>query len=297
MLTDLSLNILRAFDAAARHGSFTQAGKELCVTQAAVSHQVKALEHYLGKPVFRRTSRGLVLTDEGAMIAPVVEETLGRVSQILTAVKSGAPTQILTLGVVGTFAIGFLLERLPGFRAANPHIELRLMTHNNKPDPMDSSLDCNIRFGDGTWPGMKGVRIMNARLSALCSPIIAGQLRHVGDLGKFTLLRSFRSQDWPRWLNAAGFNGAAGVNTVSVRGPMFDSSTTMVQAAMMGEGVALAPPAMFARQLREERLSQPFALEIDVGSYYLLRSSGREVGPEFIVFRDWLLRETGKCLL
>ena len=111
-LSELSLNPLRAFEAAARHLSFTRAAEELCVTQAAVSHQVKVLEEYLGSALFRRTTRGLVLTDEGAALAPTVEDAFLRIEQALGAISGGAPREVLTVGVVGTFAIGFLVERV-----------------------------------------------------------------------------------------------------------------------------------------------------------------------------------------
>jgi LysR family transcriptional regulator of beta-lactamase len=265
VLSSLSLNTLRAFDASARHLNFTRAADELCVTQAAVSHQVKALEDHIGRALFRRTARGLVLTDEGVALAPTVAESFARIERQLDACKAGGPMEVLTVGVVGTFAVGFLLERLARFRAEYPRIELRLLTHNNKVDLSAESLDYAIQFGDGAWRSVQADPVMAAPLSPLCAPDVLGQLQHPDDLRNQRLLRSYRSQDWQVWLRAAGVKG------VTPRGPLFDASAIMVQAAMFGEGVALAPPCMFVRELQQGRLVQPFDLEVDVGGYWLTR--------------------------
>src|SRR5581483_1913679 len=198
-LSEISLNPLRAFEAAARHLSFTRAAEELCVTQAAVSHQVKALEAHLGVALFRRTTRGLVLTDEGAVLAPTVEEAFGRIARVMGALAGDVPREVLTVGVVGTFAIGFLIERLADFRARHPFVDLRLLTNNNKVDLWTESLDFAIRFGAGAWHGTQADLLMRAPIAPLCSPTTAAGLRHPGDLEKYTLLRSYRAQDWPAW--------------------------------------------------------------------------------------------------
>lgn len=282
-LSRVSLNTLRAFDAAARHLNLTRAAEELCVTQAAVSHQVKALEDHIGRALFRRTARGLVLTDEGATLAPAVAESFGRIARQIEVFRAGGPMEVLTIGVVGTFAIGFLLGRLGEFRALHPRVELRLLTHNNKVDLSAESLDYAIRFGDGAWRSVEADHLMAAPLSPLCAPQALEQLHHPDDLSKLTLLRSYRSADWPAWLQAAGASG------ITPRGPLFDASAIMVQAAMVGEGVALAPPSMFQRELRQGRLAQPFALEVDVGGYWLTRLLSKEVTPAMQAFRIWML--------
>ncbi|MDO8455496.1 MAG: LysR family transcriptional regulator [Burkholderiaceae bacterium] len=282
-LSSLSLNTLRAFDAAARHLNFTHAADELCVTQAAVSHQVKALEDHIGRALFRRTARGLVLTDEGVALAPTVADAFARIERQLDACKAGGPMEVLTVGVVGTFAVGFLLERLARFRAEYPRIELRLLTHNNKVDLSAESLDYCVQFGDGAWRSVQADQIMVAPLSPLCAPSLLEQLQHPDDLRNQRLLRSYRSQDWQAWLQAAGVKG------VTPRGPLFDASAIMVQAAMFGEGVALAPPCMFVRELQQGRLAQPFDLAVDVGGYWLTRLMSKEPTPAMLAFRTWLL--------
>jgi len=286
-LSGLSLNALRAFEAAARHLNFTRAAEELCVTQAAVSHQVKALEDHLGRTLFRRHARGLMLTDEGAMLAPVVLEAFTRIEHLLDALKEGGPAEVLSVGVVGTFALGFLMERLADFRARHPRIELRLLTHNNKVDLAADGLDFAIRFGDGAWRSVEADRLIDAPLSPLCAPALAAQMRQPEDLTRFALLRSYRVEDWQVWLSAAG------VPRIAARGPVFDASALMVQAAVLGEGVALAPPRMFARELAQGRLVQPFTLEVDAGGYWLTRLMTREPSAAMTAFRSWLLGQCG----
>src|SRR5688500_18802104 len=145
----LPLNALRAFEASARHLSFTRAAIELCVTQAAISHQVKALEERFGVPLFRRLPRGLALTDEGVALLPSVTDSFDRIGQMVERFEGGRLREVLTLGVVGTFAVGWLIPRLPVFEAAHPFVDLRLMTNNNRVDIAGEGLDLAIRFGDG----------------------------------------------------------------------------------------------------------------------------------------------------
>ncbi len=285
-LTALSLNTLRAFEASARHLNFTRAAQELCVTQAAISHQVKALEAYIGRPLFLRAVRGLLLTDEGALLAPTVQEALGGIERLLQAFRSGGPQQVLNVGVVGTFAMGFLLPRLANFRLQHPQVELRLLTNNNKVDLAAESLDYAIRFGDGAWRSVHAVHVMHAPLSPLCSAEYANGLHHPDDLRKATLLRSYRFQDWQTWLRAAGAD-----SSISPQGPVFDTSSLMVQAAMLGQGVALAPPCMFVRELQQGQLVQPFSLEVDAGSYWLTRLMSKEPTAAMRAFETWLLQQ------
>jgi len=286
-LTSFSLNALRAFEAAARHLNFTHAADELCVTPAAVSHQIKALEDHLGKRLFHRHARGLELTDEGALLAPTVEDALSRIGSLVQALRQGGPQQVLSVGVVGTFALGYLLPRLADFRARHPQVELRLRTHNNKVDLVAEGLDLAIRFGEGAWRNSQAALLLRAPLSPLCSPADAARLRQPDDLKKLTLLRSYRDQDWPTWLRAAN------LPPLALRGTLFDSSALMVQAALAGEGVALAPPSMFRRELQQGRLVQPFALEVDVGGYWLCRQPARTATPAMLIFGNWLMDQLG----
>ncbi|MFD1036419.1 LysR family transcriptional regulator [Sphingomonas hankookensis] len=286
--TPVPLNALRAFEASARHLSFTRAADELCVTQAAVSHQIKALEARLGVALFRRSSRGLHLTDEGLALAPTLIDSFGAIDRLFDRFAGGGVQDVLTVSAVGTFVVGALLERLPAFRAACPGIDLRLLTNNNKIDLAAESLDYAIRFGDGAWHGVEAAAICPAPLTPLCSPALARGLHAPADLLRMPLLRSYRPQDWPSWFAAAGVEAAA------LHGPLFDSSLVMVQAAMLGEGVALAPPAMFAREIDSGRLVRPFRLTAGTDGYWLTRLKSRVPGPAMQAFRHWLSESFAK---
>lgn len=282
-IRSLSLNTLRAFEASARHLNFTRAADELCVTQAAVSQQVKMLEAQIGKPLFRRTTRGLVLSDEGALLAPVVGDALGRMRDALTVISGEGAREVLTLGVVGTFALSILLPRLREFQALHPGVDVRLLTNNNAVDLWTESLDLAIRFGDGAWHGVHAQALMRAPMAPMCSPALAAQIRQPGDLARLPLLRSYRAQDWPAWFDAAGLKG------VAANGPVFDASHLMALAAMRGMGVALLPIPLFEREQAAGQLVAPFELAVDRGGYWLTRLSSRPMTPAMTVFSEWLV--------
>lgn len=279
----LPLNALRAFEVSARHLSFTRAAIELCVTQAAVSHQVKLLEERLGVSLFIRLPRGLALTDEGTALLPTLRDTFDRIAGLLELFEGGRVREVLTVGVVGTFATGWLLPRLERFQSANPFVDLRLSTNNNRVDIAAEGLDYAFRFGDGAWHGTNALRLLDAPLSVLCTPEIGERLRQPADVKREILLRSYRADEWVGWFAAARLDPPA------IRGPVFDSSATMVEAAVQGIGVALAPPAMFSRQLATGAIVQPFEIAIDKGCYWLTWLKSRTVDRPMAAFRDWLL--------
>ncbi|AWK87301.1 LysR family transcriptional regulator [Azospirillum thermophilum] len=283
--THLPLNALRAFEVSARHLSFTKAGQELFVTQAAVSHHVKSLEDRLGAKLFRRLPGGLALTDEGLLLLPVLRDAFARIGEVMERFEAGQVSEVLTVGAVGTFAVGWLLPRLDRFRDRHPFIDLRLLTNNNKVDLAGEGLDFAIRFGDGAWHGTQADELFAAPLAPLCTPRLAAGLREPADLRHLTLLRSYRSDEWPGWF------AAAGVEAPPIQGPIFDSSQIMVQAALQHAGVALAPPLMFGQELLEERLVQPFATTLRTGSYWLTRLKSKPLSDAMQAFRGWLLAE------
>ena len=184
----LPLNALRAFEASARHLSFTQAGLELRVSQAAISHQVNGLEKILGVRLFRRLPRGLALTDEGQALVPVLAESFRRMRGALDQFEDGRFREVVTVGVVGTFATGWLLPRLPAFHQDHPSVDLRVLTNNNRVDLAGEGLDYAIRFGDGSWHGADATPLIAARLSPVCAPEIAERLTGPADLGREVLL-------------------------------------------------------------------------------------------------------------
>ncbi|MFC7379867.1 LysR family transcriptional regulator [Brevundimonas sp. GCM10030266] len=280
----LPLNALRAFEAAARHLNFTRAALELCVSQGAVSHQVAQLERRLGVTLFRRLPRGLALTDEGQALVPVLADAFDRVGATLDRYAGGRLQEALTVGVVGAFAAGWLLPRLEAFNRENPHIDLRIMTNNNRVDLAGEGLDLAIRYGDGAWHGTHAEPIMSAPLTPLCAPALATRLHNPASLIGETLLRSYRADEWTRWFEAAG------APCPPLRGPVFDNSVLTAHAAASGLGVALAPAVMFTRDLAAERLVRPFEAEVALGGYWLTRLHSRPDSPAMATFRAWMRR-------
>ncbi|MBR0664300.1 LysR family transcriptional regulator [Roseomonas hellenica] len=285
---NLPLNALRAFEASARHLSFTRAGLELHVTQAAVSHQVKGLEEILGLRLFRRLPRGLALTDEGAALLPVLEEAFRRIGATLDRFEGGRVREVLTVGAVATFAVGWLLPRLRDFQEEHPFVDLRILTNNNRVDLAGEGLDCAIRFGDGAWHGTEAVRLLDAPLSPLCAPPLAERLRQPADLASVPLLRSYRADEWAHWF------AQAGAACPALRGVVFDSSVAMAEAAAQGAGAALLPVALFARDLRTGRLVRPFTTEIAAGAYWLTWLKSRRETVAMAAFRTWLTAQRGR---
>lgn len=284
---NLPLNALRAFEVAARQGSFTQAAVELRVSQAAVSHQIKGLEDLLGVQLFTRTPKGLLLTDEALALFPVISDSLDRVGRVLDGFQNGRYRETLHIGVVTTFAVGWLMPRLAAFRSAHPGIDLRLWTNNNRVDISKEGLHMAIRFGAGRWNGTEAVALLETPLTPLCAPDLARRLKSPADLHGQVLLRSYRADEWPAWFDAAG--GLC----PNLQAPVFDSSIAMADVAETGGGVALLPPAMFAGRLEAGRLAAPFAARISTGRYWLTRPAHKPPTPAMASFQNWLLQQLG----
>ncbi|MFF2323238.1 LysR substrate-binding domain-containing protein [Agrobacterium sp. NPDC058088] len=285
----LPLNGLRAFEASARHLSFTRAAIELCVTQAAVSQQVKGLEKRLGVALFQRLPRGLKITAEGEALLPTVTSSFDQMATTLDRIEAGQVRELLFLGVVGTFAVGWLLPRLAAFQKRHPFIDVRVSTNNNRVDMAAEGLDFAIRFGQGSWHGTDAFRLFEAPLSPLCTPKLAETLKEPADLMDATLLRSYRADEWSTWFAAAGVSPAAQVNA----GIVFDTSLGMMEAALQGLGVALAPPSMFSRHLASGAITQPFPVTISLGSYWLTRLQSKPQTPAMQAFSEWLFETIG----
>ncbi len=285
----LPLNGLRAFEASARHLSFTRAAIELCVTQAAVSQQVKGLEKRLGVSLFQRLPRGLKITAEGEALLPTVTSSFDQMAITLDRIEAGQVRELLFLGVVGTFAVGWLLPRLREFQKRHPFIDVRVSTNNNRVDMAAEGLDFAIRFGQGSWHGTDAFRLFEAPLSPLCTPKLAETLKSPADLADATLLRSYRSDEWATWFAAAGVTPVAQVNA----GIVFDTSLGMMEAALQGLGVALVPPSMFSRHLASGTIVQPFPVTISLGSYWLTRLQSKPPTPAMQAFSDWMFTNIG----
>ncbi|ARC87690.1 LysR family transcriptional regulator [Rhodovulum sp. MB263] len=285
---DLPLNALRVFEVAMRQGSFTKAAIELRVTQAAVSHQIARLEDLLGVVLFLRTSQGLVPTDEGRLLFPVLEHGFDAMARVLERIGGRRDIEVLKIGVNTTFALGWLMPRLAAFAQAHPEIDLRISTNNNRVEILREGLDMAIRFGTGGWTGHDAIPLIEAPLTPLCAPAMAAHLLHPADLGQMTLLRSYRSAEWPGWFEAAG------TACPPITGPVFDSSVALAELAASGAGAALLPVTMFESYIAQGRLAQPFGVTLSAGRYYLAWPSDRPATPGMRLFSGWL---SGKSAL
>ncbi len=285
------LNALRAFEAAARHLSFTQAARELHVTQAAISHQVKTLEEFLGLRLFRRLNRALLLTEEGQTYLPPVRRIF---DQLYEATKRLTDTETrgrLTVSVLPSFAARWLVSRLGRFREAYPDIDVRVAPAAHLVDFFREDVDIAIRYGRGHYPGLRVDRLMTEDIFPVCSPgLLAGPhpLRRPRDLGYQTLMHDDDHGDWRTWLLAAGVD-----DVDPSRGPIFTDSSMLIQAAATGQGVALARGALAQEDLAAGRLVRPFELSLPAEfAYYIVCPEPTADQPKIKAFRDWLLGES-----
>lgn len=278
----LPLNALRAFEAAARHATLSRAAVELCVTQAALSHQIRNLEERLGVSLFRRVPRGLILTEEGAALVPVLTAALDTISATLDRFSGGRYHETLHIGVVGAYANGWLIPRLAQFEAAHPEVELRIFANNNRVSLAAEGLDLAIRFGDGTWAGLDCVKVLDAPLVPFCAPQMAAAARTVAGLSGQRLLRSYRNAEWERWFSS---QGAA---CPPLKGPMLDSSVALADLAAQGHGIALLPAPLFAAWEEHHRLVRPMEHSVMAGSYWLTRALSKPETSGMRSFSRWL---------
>ena len=283
------LNALRAFEAAARHLSLTKAAKELGVTQAAVSHQVKALETDLGTPLFRRLTRALALTDTGAALAPELGASLQRIAAATRRARERDASGVLNVSLLYTFALQ-LVPRLGAFAARHPGIVLRLETTMRKVDFEREACDVAIRYtADAAARGLHAQRLLPSAITPLCAPALAKRLRKPGDVLAQALLNDTDFwDDWRTWLVAAGVDA----NAPRKHAAVFDSTRLAVEAAMEGQGLALGAPYFFDAQIASGRLVQPFDLTVPTGrAYWFVCREGDSERPAFKAFRDWLFAE------
>lgn len=284
------LKALRAFEAAARHLSFTRAAGELHVTQAAISHQVKSLEEWLGLSLFHRVNRGLRLTAEGqAYLQPLRESFDSIDAATLRLMRIDAPRR-LTVSTLDSFAAGWLVPRLRGFREAHPEIEVRVTTADEVVDITRSDHDMAVRYGIGPWPGLHTVRLFDEEIYPVCSPKLAtGEkpLRSPQDLAQHILLHDDMAVTWRMWLRAAGVEGVE-----PERGPFYTHSFLVTQAAINGDGVALGRSRLVSSEIAAGRLVKPFELSLPATfSYFIVTPEAEQDRPKVAAFREWLLAE------
>ncbi|MGH6914593.1 MAG: transcriptional regulator GcvA, partial [Geminicoccales bacterium] len=260
---------LRAFEAAARHLSFTRAAEELHVTQTAISHQIKALEERLGVQLFRRLPRSLLLTEEAQRYLPPVREAFDRIAAATEQLAAVSASGSVTVSVLPSFAAKWLVPRLGRFRIAHPDVDLRISTSSHLVDFAREDVDVGIRMGRGVYPGLRVDRLFGEVIVPVCNPQLlegAHALRLPADLTHHVLLHDDDATGWQLWLELAGVEGVE-----AARGPIFTDSAMVVQAAAEGQGVALARKVLAAGDLAAGRLVQPFEVSIPHDlAYYLV---------------------------
>jgi LysR family glycine cleavage system transcriptional activator len=292
------LNALRAFEAAARHLSFTKAAEELYVTQAAVSHQVKALEQALGVRLFRRLNRRLMLTDAGQLYLPALTAAFEGIDAATARLRADEDAGTLSVSVANSLAAKWLLPRLPRFRERHPEIDVEVSALDRLVEFGRDNVDMGIRYGLGNYPGLRVDPLMEDTVFPVCSPTLrdgSPPLRARADLAQHTLLHddvpAGEAPDWRAWLAAAG---VAGVDPS--RGPRYSHSSLVLQAAIEGQGVALGRSSLVSLDLEAGRLVQPFgpALPSHYACYVVSPAATAE-RPKIKAFRDWLLEEAGRA--
>jgi LysR family transcriptional regulator, glycine cleavage system transcriptional activator len=286
------LNALVVFEAAARHLSFTRAADSLHVTQAAISHQIKALEEWLGAALFHRLGRGhgLVLTEAGRQYLPRVRAAFDIIRESTAAIDSERK-RILTIKTLDSFGFHWLVPRLRSYSQRYPNVDVRILSSDLESDTLaKGAVDLEIRYGDGDWSDVESVRFLTETIFPVCSPqlmTVTAPLHSPEDLRHHTLLHDVMVTDWRAWLEAAGVSGID-----AERGPCFNHSHLVNQAAISGAGVALGRSALVVDALRRGLLVKPFTLSIPSRyAYYIVCARGAPRDPVLAAFRDWLISE------
>ncbi len=292
---------LRAFEAAAAHGSFLRAARELSVTPSAISHQVRALEDTLGQPLFRRLTRQLALTPAGERLFEDLRQGFDALEAGVERLRRPAATQAVTLSTNTAFAARWVIPRMAAFRAACPGIELRLHASDTVVDLARGEADIAVRLGSGRWPGLAARALMPERYAPLCSPMLG--LARVEDLPRHRLIhcdwqpQAHAPALWPRWFEEAGMapprgrsaQQAAKAGQATQEAELsFSDETHAILAALGGHGVALLSLTLAAEELRSGALVQPFGPALDTGRYFLATANGREDEPAVRAVWDWI---------
>jgi LysR family transcriptional regulator, glycine cleavage system transcriptional activator len=283
------LNALKAFEAAARSESCTRAAEELCVTQGAVSQQVKALEATLGIKLFIRERQRLVITEAGREYLAVVRDALDRIAVGTERLVQRQTSGVLTVSTSPDFAAKWLVHRLDQFVEAHPDIDLRVSATLHHVDFAREDVDIAVRHGDGNWPGLDVVRLCSEQLFPVCSPkLVSGRNRitQASDLLKFPLLRLDDWKTWSRWFDAAG------VADPVARGPILNRASMLIDAAVDGHGIALARTALAAWDLINGRLVKPVDVSLRMSkTYWIVCPKATSGLPKISTFRVWLQAE------
>lgn len=293
------LNALRAFETAARHMSISLAANELRVTPAAISHQIRILEDHVGLPLFTRNGRGLALTDAGSAGLRDLREGFVKLCAAMDAIDSLGEAGTLSVSVAPSFAAKWLLPRLGSFQVAHPEIDVHVAASMQLADFIKDGLDVAIRYGAGRYSDLAVTQLLTESVVPVCSPDflrLHGPFHAPGDLVEATLLHDDSPDNdpscpnWEMWLSAAGAR-----HIDAGRGPRFNQSSLVIEAAVLGRGVGLAKTALAARDLRHGRLVQPFKSRVKVDfAYYIVAPRAKLNLPKVSHFIDWLRGEAAR---
>jgi len=288
------LNALKAFEAAARHLSVKAAAEELSVTPGAVSQMLKTLELHLGRQLFDRVNRGIVLTEAGRNYLPPVRNAFRQIAEASRRVAAEEETGVLTVSTTPFFASAWLVPRLGAFRAAHPDIDLRILTGNGLADFTRDGVDVAIRHGLGRYPGLKSDHVLAVAMIPVAAPSLVarlGQPARPADLLDWPLVQDADRKGWALWFEAQGLT-----DTGPTRGPSFDDPGLLLRAIIAGQGAGLLPDAMVETDVKEGRLARlAEAKEIEVFAYYLVYPELAQGRAKIQAFREWILDAAGKA--
>jgi LysR family transcriptional regulator, glycine cleavage system transcriptional activator len=286
------LNGVKAFEAAARSENFTRAAEELSVTQGAISHQVKALETTLGLKLFHRERQRLILTEAGRDYLTVIRDALDQIAVGTERLLQRQQSGVLTVSTSPDFAAKWLVNRLGRFAEKHPGMDLRVSASAHYVDFARDDVDVAIRHGDGNWPGLDVQRLYSERLFPVCSPKLATGRNRIGkaaDLLKFPLLRLEDTKNWTRLFEAAGVKANVGP------GPVLNRASMLIDAAIDGQGIALARTALAAWDLVNGRLVRPIDVSLRMANtYWFVCPKAASTVPKVAAFRNWIFAEAAE---
>lgn len=300
MKVPIFLNALRAFEASARHQSFSSAASELNVTPAAVGQLVRSLEEWLGAPLFHRGTSGrarLVPTETAERALPDIRAGFDRLALGFSRLRDGSKSGVLTVAISPSFAAKWLLPRIEHFHSVCPETDVRLDTNLKLVDFAAQGIDIGVRYGRGSWPGLVSEKLMNEKIYPVCSPAWLakhGKLKRPEDLAGKPLIHDLSVDahigfaSWADWLQRAG-----ATKVDATRGMQINNSAAVLQAAIDGHGIALARSVMTADDLASGRLVRVFPTleQASELAYFIVYRTESASLPKLVAFRDWLIRE------